>query len=104
MVALSWCARKPNNPAYYQIASLCDYFRRLVLAVDPFKPNYLPLDSKDRDSWLNQVNLSLGLELATDWPIVHSINKPGRFAGNDEMLIDGLIDELSWFFNRFGYM
>lgn len=63
---------------------------------------YLPVDTEDRDEWVDKVNLDLKLNLFTDWPVI------GQHGGEyfelderenrqvDSWMADG-------FFEQFGY-
>lgn len=95
-VALSWKARGLN------LAHFTDQFRRLVTAVDPLGPLYLPLDVPDREDYLARICERLGINFYTEWPIVHSCGKQGRFEeGADTWLVEDIQDELAHFFGRF---
>ena len=98
-IALSWKARSKN------VAHLTDDFRRLVSAVDPLDPIYLPLDVPEREDYLAALNERLGLNITTNWPVVASCGKRGHLEeGADSWLISDIQDELSHFFARFGYV
>ncbi len=97
-VAKSWRAREKP------VGEMCDFYRRLVTAVDPFEPFYIPLDVPTRQTYLDLINESLGLGLETDWPVWKSTGLKGTLADHDQALVTDLIDELSGFFGRFGYV
>lgn len=103
-VAISWKKRNLNNRTYYQTQNLCDYYRRLVSAVDPFEPFYLPLDRPDRQEYLDSINRGTWLNLETDWPIWQSIGGHARLNEEEEEMVVDLLDELSGFFTRFWYI
>lgn len=100
MVALSYKARRMG------VEQMVDYWRRLVLAIDPLDPIYLPLDTRDREDWLARADERLGRPgLTTDWKPRGSCGEKGRFVGRDEEIVYGLFDELRDFFEgKFGYV
>ena len=97
-VALSYKARREN------IEVMTDYFRRLVTAIDPLKPFYLPLDVPNRQHYLDLINDVTGLELTTDWHVHGSIGEQGKLTGTDHPVMADFMEELSGFFGRFGYV
>jgi hypothetical protein len=94
-VAASWKAREKS------LDNLAIQWKILKEKVDPYLPMYLPIDSPDREQWLEQIRGFLNPELQTDWPVIMSCNKSAELSDNDrqavvEVMADG-------FFDRFGY-
>jgi hypothetical protein len=63
LVATSWKKRKK------EISEMCVLWYILAEMLDKYNPYYLPVDHKDRDSYLQKINEGLGLNLKTDWPL-----------------------------------
>jgi len=61
VVAVSWQSRQRDEQ---EMIACWDF---MVSEIDPLKPNYLPIDSDDRDLHLKRLNFDLGLSLQTDW-------------------------------------
>ena len=84
-VAKSW-ARRPDRGL--PLADLRLWWRTLVHQVDPLRPHYLPLDTRERDFYLQDINRDLGLRLKTDWPIVREADGTDGSA-YDDVLLEG---------------
>ncbi len=100
-VALSYKKRRES------LQPMFEGFRMLVTAIDPLKPYYLPIDVPDRQNWLDRINTDLGLELRTDWAVIGEhdpLGPPGRLCSTEIAWVEGLMEELSGFFGRFGYV
>ena len=96
-VALSYKKRRES------LQDMLDGFRRLVTAIDPLNPYYLPLDVPDRQDWLDRINNDLNLDLQTNWQARNVCSGSGRLCDTELAWVEGLMDELSEFFGRFGY-
>ncbi len=99
-VAVSWERR------HRDLGELCVMWYIMVEQIDRYNPHYLPIDSADRDSHLDSINRSLGLQLTTEWPIVNSVHGSMDSGFND--LSEGarpqilrLCKNLEHFFGRF---
>ena len=66
-LAVSWERRNKD------LGDMCVMWYIPVEVVDRYNPHYLPIDSVNRNEYLDRINRSLGLKLNTDWPIVNSI-------------------------------
>jgi len=64
LVARSWKSRDKD------IRELPDYWYALIQYIDPHEPQYLPLDSPNRDGELACLNLRFGTSFKTDWPVM----------------------------------
>ncbi len=99
-VAGTWTSR--GKPLY----QLWDYWRRLVSAIDPLKPLYLPIDVPNRQGYLDVICAELLVDFKTDWPVIGSGGMDSAFdtyKGGERRLVDGMFEELGDFFGRFGY-
>jgi len=101
-VAESWIARADPNRRHVKIEELCDYWRRLITVVDPFRPYYLPIDRPEREARLQAINDGLGLELKTDWPVWKSCGIDGHLSDADLEMTFDMMEELE-ITGRFGY-
>ncbi len=95
--AISWRSRRMN------VANLADDFRRLVSAIDPLGPYYLPLDVPNRQEYLDLINRELCQNLTTKWTPVCPSGEVARLGKNEREIVESMIDELGDFFSRFGY-
>ena len=94
-VAASWKARGKN------LSNLAGQWQILKTEVDPYLPMYLPIDSPEREQWLEPIRGFIDPKLQTDWPVVMSCNKSAELTDDErasvfEVMADG-------FFDRFGY-
>ena len=73
----------------------------LVELLDKYEPLYLPIDGKDRDKYLTEINNKLGTDYKTDWPMVsvHNTRKPDL--GEHAEDIDRLCKNIKPFLDRF---
>jgi hypothetical protein len=88
---------------YGDIGRMCAGFRALAQDIDPLGPYYLPLDTDDRQDYLDKINDEFGLSLETRWPIIGSCWEKKELSCEAQAQLDELIDELQPFFARFGY-
>ena len=89
-----------------ELYTLRNYWRRLILAIDPLGPLYLPIDVPNRQDYLDLINEATCLDLKTDWPVTGSTGLSPAFdthKGSEMKLVEGMFDELGDFFGRFGY-
>ena len=96
-VAESWKARGKVN----RFSELAEQWMLLKKYISPHNPLYLPVDSPDRESWLEKIRIFLDSDIQTDWPVVMSSNKSATLTEAEratvlEVMADG-------FFDRFGY-
>ncbi len=96
-VAKSWSKRREP------VAEMCDFYRRMVSAIDPLQPAYLPIDVADRDSYIIAINERFGFELETDWVPVGSAEGTYKFSLTEKAMIANITWELRDFLGRFGY-
>lgn len=69
-VAMSW-KKRAHLPGALQLEELPIWWRLLIDVIDPLRPYYLPIDQPMvRDRCLERINSQLGLNLATDWPVI----------------------------------
>ena len=76
-IAVSWERR------HRDLGELMVMWYILVEQLDKFNPSYLPIDSLDRNKYLDRINQRLGLKLTTDWPIVNSVHNSTDVSIND---------------------
>lgn len=93
----SWRAR--GRP----FREMTDQWRVLIEKVDPYQPYYLPLDVEDRQGYLDRINTELGMNLTTEWKVVHS-----KWGTNIDWRthyppdhVQEFIDQYQSFFDRF---
>ena len=99
-VAGTWTGRGQS------LHTLWDSWRRLILAIDPLGPLYLPIDVPNRQTYLDAINEEILVELKTDWPVIGSTGLKSNFdsfKGGERIMVDRMFDELGDFFGRFGY-
>lgn len=105
-VAMSWKRREHLGGSRLRVMNLPDWWRRLSGMIDPARPYYLPLDLPHRrEACLDNINKNLGLELATDWPVIRE-----KFSGDYgsgcldpeeiEVAVTQVYQELEPFFSR----
>ena len=85
---------------------LWDSWRRLISAIDPLGPLYLPIDVPNRQTYLDAINEETCLDLKTDWPVIGSSGLAPNFDafnGGERKLVDDMFEELGDFFGRFSY-
>lgn len=90
--------RERDNDAFM------DAWNTLIGKIDCFKPYYLPIDSPDRDNYLEAINNGLNLDLKTDWPVVHSVGNTWNLEPDDidvDVEVVDFVNRNSGFFNRF---
>jgi hypothetical protein len=73
VTAQSWIARHKCTK------QMCRNFRTIVYTLDPLNPHYLPIDSPDRQKYLDKINEDMDLDLKTDW------EPTGKRLGNDKL-------------------
>lgn len=88
---------------YGSVDKMCHGFRQLVKFADPLGPYYLPLDTDDRQDYLDRINERFGLSLQTRWPIIGSCWERKELPSSAQAQLDDLTLELSSFFGKFGY-
>ena len=79
-------------------------FGELIEKYDHRNPYYLPIDSDNRDNYLNKINEGMGTNFETDWPVIASDKGSSNSEYNDiinKEYANILINEYEWFFNRF---
>lgn len=64
LVARTWKSQNKD------IKELPDWWYALIQYIDPHEPAYLPLDSPQRDGFLQDLNRQLDTMLSTDWPVL----------------------------------
>lgn len=70
----SWVARNKNRD------NLVEQINLLKTEVHPHNQIYLPIDSPDRDKWLDQLRAATGKAMSTKWPVIASvIGKPRQY-------------------------
>lgn len=95
-VFLSWEARGKNT-------DLLDERIGLMTEWSERSPYWLPIDSDDRDEWLDEVRDGLGLKLETDWPIIGSdkhTNGKTEDRIQDQAGYTRLRDKFAWFYEQ----
>lgn len=76
-IAVSWQRRNKD------IGEFIVMWYILVEIIDQYNPQYLPIDTKERDYYLNRINKKLRLELYTDWPVINSVHNSIDVSIND---------------------
>lgn len=83
LCAQSWANRRRS------IDVMLQQWNWLIDIVAPYKPLYLPVDSPDKNTYLERIAERLGVPLSTEWPIVGS--KPCSYAPYDETKVDDFV-------------
>ena len=97
LVAQSWKARGKTG----RFLELAAQWKLLKDHIAPHDPLYLPIDSPDRENWLDKIRNFLNSEIQTDWPVIMSCNKSATLTDEErEAVIEVMADG---FFDRFGY-
>lgn len=73
----------------------------LVEILDNYDPLYLPIDSKDRDKYLDKINKKLGTSYETDWPVVSTYNTRKPDLGEHTEQVERLVKNIKPFLDRF---
>lgn len=66
LTAVSWARRNRD------LGEMCVMWYVLVEQLDRYNPYYIPVDSPNRNDWLDRLNKGLRLDLSTNWPIINS--------------------------------
>jgi hypothetical protein len=97
-VALSWKRRGKET------SILLKYWMRIIKMADEPNAVFLPIDSKDRNKWLQKLNKKTGLKAKTKWPVIGSLaHRTIELSSNEERDISELIRNNKDFFAQFGY-
>lgn len=97
LVATSWKKRGLD------IDEMCICWYILVEMLDKYEPYYLPVDSKDRDVYLDTISKGIGIDLKTDWPMTNSKHntQKAEHLGEDQESVDKLCENIKPFLKRF---
>lgn len=89
-----------------ELHTLWNSWRRLVTAIDPLNPLYLPIDVPNRQTYLDVINEALCQDIRTNWPVIGSTGLAPNFdsfKGGERIMVDQMFEELGDFFGRFSY-
>lgn len=98
LTAESW--RRREKP----LEEMCYAYRLLVNELDSFDPLYLPIDTPDREYYLNEISDFLGVNLATEWEVKNSHHDTSRLHWQDlpqEGIVQELVTEIQPLLDRF---
>lgn len=95
-VAIGWKVRAKRRE------ELGEQWKLLKEVIDPYQPHYLPVDSLNKDMWLQKIARVESLILATNWPVIGRCDDPRpELDDKDEFLVRSWMED--GFFERFGY-
>lgn len=84
-VMASWKARgKPVNALLMQ-------YELLKGLIDPAEPFYVPIDTPDRDRYLEQLSQLAGKHIHSRWPVVSSCGKVADLNTNEHKMVDSVM-------------
>ena len=98
LICESWRRRKGEIEK--ESWRLVEEWRVLIDKIDPHKPYYLPIDSPDRQNYLDAINKDLGLNIRTRWKVAHS-KKETYSLNPNSYPIDKELDFIKPFTSRF---
>jgi len=77
----------------------------LLLLDREFCPTYMPMDSPNRDMFLENMNMLLGTEIETDWAVHRrygdSAPHPDGYTHGFSLKVDNFVKDNESFFGRF---
>ena len=94
-VAVSWVTRNKK------IGDLIDEYRRLFSIDRDYELLYLPIDTPDREEWLEKIDKKMEWETKTNFPVIKSIGKKQELTTREAAEIGAFVTENMEFFSRF---
>lgn len=81
------------------------YYLNLFHIVHPFRPLYLPVDSPDRDRFIDRIDYTLGIKLQRDFGYVGDSGrwKETELNGREQKFVTDLMQEFEDVFDPLGY-
>ncbi len=61
--------------------------------VDPAEPFYLPIDTADRDKYLEQLSKLTGKHIHSRWPVVSSCGKTAELNANEMKMVTSVMSD-----------
>lgn len=92
-VIRSWIARNKR------LEALAIQYDILKTRVDPYDPLYLPIDSPDRERWLDRLRAKTGKPHRTDWRTIMSCGKSPDLNDKGRLLLESVTED--GFFDKF---
>jgi len=99
LISESWNRRSVDNEKEpWRLREEWDF---LINEIDKYDPYYLPIDSNNRQEYLDKINNDLNLNIRTRWTPVHSKKNTHGLSINEVEIDQELINHIKPFIGRF---